>query len=56
MKVWSLEACNDYEGCSLIGVYGTLDEVEKAKEAEEWKPHRWNVQDWEIPEVTGNEQ
>lgn len=55
MTVWSLEMCASYEGNTLVGVYGTRKEAEKAMEAATYQPERWRIESWEIhaPTVSG---
>lgn len=55
MKVWSLEMCAGYEGNTLVGVFGTYEEAEKAKEAATYQPEKWHIESWEIlaPTVAG---
>jgi hypothetical protein len=50
MKVYSLESCYDYEGCSLEGVFLTRDEAEAKKVELGMSPDKWELREWELPE------
>lgn len=50
VKVFTVERCYDYEGCSLERVFGTLVEAETYAEAQkrEGTSADMNITEWEV--------
>lgn len=49
MKVYTLEACYDYEPSTLVGVFRTRKQAEKAQDESYRSPSEWRITDWKLP-------